>query len=150
GVTREQGGGEGSQLIAALAGGLGGPLSVAGSQATLRGLIRGGEAGRQQMQRGIADFASVGAQPSVGQAAGNRRTQGLESLLAGAPTSSGRMASFAERQAEDIGTGLQRRADQFFPNASAERAGRAIERGADTFANNTRVMRQGLYWVADK
>src|SRR5690606_16273219 len=60
------------------------------------------------------------------------------------------MASFAERQAEDIGAGLQRRADQFFPNASGERAGRAIERGADTFANNTSVMRQALYWVADK
>lgn len=116
----------------------------------IRGLVRGGAKGRETMQRGIADFATVGAQPSVGQAAGNRRTRGLESLLAGSPTASSRMADFAERQARDIGTGLQRRADDFFPNASAERAGRAVERGADTFANNAKVMRRALYWAADK
>jgi hypothetical protein len=102
------------------------------------------------MGTGVEDFRSIGAQPSVGQAAANGRTQGLESLLAGAPTSVGRMANFAERQAESIGQGLQNKADQFFPNASAERAGRAVERGADAFAGNVKATREALYWQADK
>lgn len=159
GVTRESGGSQGAQGIAALVGGLGVPFSIAGAQATGRGLVRGArselpaaENGFQGvgMGRGISDFRSVGANPSVGQATGNRRTQGLESLLAGSPTASNRMASFAERQAEDIGAGLQKRADDFFPNASAERAGRAIERGAETFAGNVKAIKNALYWQADK
>ena len=149
-TTREAGGSEGAQGLAGLIGGLGLPYGAAGAQASLRGLLRGGERGRQAVQQAIRDFRSVGAQPSVGQATGNRRTQGLESLLAGAPTSTGRMTTFAERQAEQIGQGLQRRADNFFPNASGERAGRAIERGVDTFAGNVKATKRALYWLADK
>lgn len=150
GVTRESGGSERAQTVAGLAGGLAAPFGAAGAQATTRGLFRGGAAGRERMAQGISDFRAVGAQPSVGQATGNARTQGLESLLAGAPTSSGRMGRFAENQADAIGAGLQKRADQFFPNASAERAGRAVEKGAETFAGNTKATKRALYWQADK
>jgi hypothetical protein len=130
-------------------GGLGAPFAAAGAQAGIRGLVRGGEAGRQRMVQGLSDFNSVGANPSIGQSTGNARTQGLESLLAGAPTSAGRMGRFAEGQAEDIGAGLRKRADQFFPNASAERAGRAVERGADAFAGNVKQTRNALYSQVD-
>lgn len=150
GVTREAGGGAGAQTLAGLVGGIGTPTAAAVGQGTLRRLMRGGESGRQGMERNIADFRSVGAQPSVGQATGNGRTQGLESLLSGGPTSMGVMGRFAERQASDIGAGLGRKADAMLPNASAERAGRAIERGADTFAGNVRQKRAELYGVVDQ
>lgn len=150
GVTRENGGGTGSQVIAGLVGGLSpAALKTMGSMG-LRGLLRGGEAGRQQMDQGVRDFRAVGAQASVGQATGNRRTQGLESLLAGGPTSGGVMSRFAERQADDIGTGLQERANTLAPNAAADRAGKAIERGVETFAGNIKATRKALYWQVDR
>lgn len=145
GVTRESGGGTGAQTLAGLLGGLSPAVAATAGPMTIRALLRGGEAGRQKMVRAIEDFRSIGAQPSVGQAAGNTRTQGIESLLAGAPTSAGRMGAFAERQAQDIGRGLERRADGFMPNASGERAGRAIERGIADFRTRTKETQGSLY-----
>lgn len=149
-ATREAGGGTGAQLAAGLVGGMAPSFGVAGVSEALRRTVRGGEAGRATMERNIADFRRVGATPSVGQAAANNRTRGIESLLAGAPTSAGRMGAFAERQAEDIGGGLRGMADDFMPNASAERAGRAVERGAETFSGNVKATKRALYWQADR
>lgn len=163
GTTREAGGSQGAQLAAGLIGGLGTPAVRAGVPAAIRGAVRGGEGsidpatglatgGRKLMQQNIRDFNATGASPSVGQAAQNWRTQGLESLLAGGPTSSGVMARAAERQAESIGSGLQRLADDFVPNASAERAGRAVERGVrgeQGFIQSSRKVADGLYRKLD-
>ncbi|HXI15516.1 MAG TPA: hypothetical protein VNM48_04020 [Chloroflexota bacterium] len=150
GMTRESGGGQRAQLTAALAGGLT-PGAVNGLAAmSVRGALRGGEAGRQRMEQGIRDFKSVGADASVGQATGNRRTQAVESMLAGGPTSAPVMTRAAENQASQIGAGLRDRADTFFPNASAERAGRAIEKGVEVSSRNIGAMRKALYWQADQ
>lgn len=147
-VARESGADEKTQMLAGLAGGLGPDLLGAGGAAAVRGLVRGrnGDA----MTRTINDFASVGATPSVGQASGNRAIQGIESLLAGAPTSTGVMSRFAENQAQDIGSGLGRMANNLSRSASGERAGRAIEAGVQTFNNNVGAMRRALYWQADQ
>lgn len=150
GVTREAGGSQGAQLAAGVVGGLTPAGIRVGGAESIRRTVRGGEQGRKQVERAIGDFGAVGATPSVGQAAGNRRMQGIESLLAGGPTSGGVMARAAERQAEDIGGGLRQMADNFMPNASAERAGRAVERGAETFSNNVRATKKALYWQADQ
>jgi hypothetical protein len=147
-AVREAGGSEGNQLLAGLAGGLGPGLASAGAGATTRGLVRGRSG--EQMRNALADFDSLGATPSVGQAAGPGWVQGLEGLLSKGPTSSGVMTRFAERQTEDIGDGLQRLANNISPNASAERAGRAIDRGVDTFNNNVGATRRALYWQADQ
>lgn len=161
--AREAGASPGVQIAAGLAGGLApGAVPYSGG-AALRYMLRGGEEGRQAMAgplsapskgsiRGgtLADFAAVGARPSVGQATGNRRTQGLESLLSGAPTSTGRMATFAEGQANDIGQGLQARANTLYPNASAERAGLAVDRGVQGFTGNVKAQRNALYAKADQ
>lgn len=148
GATREQGGGAGAQIAAGLAGALGPGVAGAGAGAAARGLVRGrsGEA----MQQTIDDFRAVGATPSVGQASGNWAIQGGENLLAGGPTSAGVMNRFAERQADDIGAGLQRQAEGMMRNPSAERAGRAIERGTETFRGNVDAQKQALYWQADR
>lgn len=147
-ATREAGGSEGNQLLAGLAGGLGPGLARAAGGATTRGLVRGSSG--EQMRNTLADFEALGATPSVGQASGNRLVQGAENVLAGGPTSAGVMTRFAERQADDIGEGLQNMAGGISRNPSAERAGRAIERGVDTFNNNVGATRRALYWQADQ
>lgn len=147
-ATREAGGSEGNQLLAGLAGGLGPGLARAAGGATTRGLVRGSSG--EQMRNTLADFQALGATPSVGQASGNRLVQGVENVLAGGPTSAGVMARFAERQADDIGEGLQNMAGGISRNPSAERAGRSIERGVDTFNNNVGATRRALYWQADQ
>ena len=148
GVARESGAGPGTQLLAGLGGGLAPSAAAATGSAALRGAIRGRSG--EPMQRAIADFNALGATPSVGQASGNRMVQGVENLLAGAPTSSGVMNRFAERQADDLGGGLQAAANNLSRNASAERAGRAVERGTDAFAGNTKAVKRALYWNADR
>lgn len=148
GAARESGAGPGAQLLAGLGGGLAPAGAQAAGAATLRTLVRGTSGA--PMQRTIADFNALNASPSVGQASNNRLIQGVENLLAGAPTSSGVMNRFAERQADSIGGGLQRTADDLSRNASAERAGRAVERGTDAFAGNTKAVKRALYWNADR
>jgi hypothetical protein len=148
GLTREAGGGEGAQLLAGLIGGLSPAAVTSGSQAALRGGLRGGETNRQALEAAIDDFASVGATPSVGQGTGSWARQGAESLLTGAPTSGGVMRRFAERQADQIGQSLQERAEGLYRNASGERAGRAVEqgiRGEDGFVARTRQTADDLY-----
>lgn len=147
-LTRESGGGQGAQLLAGLAGGLAPGVASAGTAAGLRGLIRGRSG--EQAARNLADFQSVGANPSIGQATGNRVVQGVENLLGGAPTSAGVMGRFVEKQADDIGRGLQDQANSMFRNASGERAGRAVEAGVDLASKNIAAVRKALYWRADK
>jgi hypothetical protein len=151
GATREAGGGAGTQALAGLAGGMGPQMLAGAGAATLRGLVRGRDGA--QMARTIGDFNALGANPSVGQASGNRLVQGLENILAKFPTSAGVVNRFAERQADDIGAGLQGAAEQLVPKASAERAGRAIERGITGeggFKETTRGVQSRLYSDLDK
>lgn len=147
-AVREGGGSQGQQLAASLVGGLSPAVGTTVPGAALRGITRGRSGAG--MQRTIDDFAALGATPSVGQASGNKLIQGGENILAGGPTSASVMGSAAKRQAETIGEGLQKRADDYMPNASAERAGRAVERGVDTFAGNVNATRRALYWNADR
>lgn len=147
-AARESGAGTGGQLAAALAGGLAPSALAAGVPMTLRGVIRGGEANRQNLSQAIDDFAVLGATPSVGQGTGSWSRQGAETLLGAGPTSAGVMTKFADRQAEAIGAGLQQQADELFRNPSAERAGRAIEqgiRGEGGFIRTSRERANQLY-----
>lgn len=161
-IARENDVGPGGQIVAGLAGGLAPSAYQFGGQGALRYLMRGGQEGREAMagpdalnrlgiQGGrIADFRAAGATPSVGQATGNRRTQGLESLLSGAPTSNGVMTRFAEKQAQDIGAGLRAKANGLSPNPSGERAGLSVQRGVDSFTGDVKNLRGALYAQADK
>lgn len=49
GLVRESGGSQGQQIAAGIAGGLAPSAVIGGSQAALRGVMRGGEAGRQSL-----------------------------------------------------------------------------------------------------
>jgi hypothetical protein len=149
GVARESGASPVVQTGIGLAGGFFPGAARYTAAAGTRGVLRGSEAGRQATEQGINDFRLNGVQPSVGQATGNRRTQGVESLLAGGPTSGGVMVRAAEKQATTLGQGLQDRANALYPNASAERAGRAIEKGVGDFTTQIKAQRTALYNKAD-
>lgn len=129
GITRESGGSQGAQLAAGLVGGLGPSAVVGGSQAAVRGALRGGEAGRQALAQSVDDFARVGSAPSVGQGASNARSRYSEAVLRNAPGSSGVVRSRMEQQAEELGAGVDRIASKLSPAQGAERGGKAIISG---------------------
>lgn len=117
------------QLIAGTAGALAPGAARAGAASAVRGLVRGGEAGRQRMEQNIQTFEDAGTTPSVGQAAQNRRMQATESLLSRTPGAAGVMANKGEALARDIGTRIDDLAGRLSSAASGEEAGRAITRG---------------------
>lgn len=147
-ATREAGGGATSQFAASLLGGMSPGATTSGTSGLTRLLLRGRDGAG--MRSTIDDFARVGTAPTVGQATGNFRTQGLESLLSGFPTSAGVMGRASTRQAEEMGQGLTDWARTISRNPGSEAAGRAIERGVETFNQNAKAMRQALYWRLDK
>lgn len=147
-LARESGASQGNQLLAGLAGGLGPGLVTAGGAAGLRGAVRGRSG--EQMRNRLADFDSIGAVPSVGQAAGPGWVQGLEGLLSKGPTSGGVVGRFAERQAENIGAGLQSKARSISASPGSENAGLAIESGMKAFKGDTNAVKRALYWAVDQ
>jgi len=146
GTTREAGGGTGAQIVAGLVGGLAPAVATAGGAATLRGAIRGGEAGRQQVEGNVTAFRQAGTTPTVGQATESRVLRGIESLLSRLPGSAGVVGRKAEEQQKQIGEGVSRLASLLTGRKDAESAGRAIERGIrGDFVPTTRATENALY-----
>lgn len=129
GVTREMGGSPNAQLAAGLLGGVGAPAAVASSAATVRGLTRGGEVGRQAMQGRIDDFRVAGTTPTVGQASNNPVARWTETVLGRLPGGATVIANKAARQGEEIGAGVRRVGDDLATGADPTTAGRAIKEG---------------------
>ncbi len=125
-TAKEAGFGPAGQMVAGLAG----ALAPATAAATTRGLVRGGETGRQNMLANIETYERAGTGgATVGQAAGNRRTNWVESLLGKAPGSSGVIAANAESQQAGLGARAGQVASSLATKSSPERAGRAIKDG---------------------
>jgi hypothetical protein len=127
---------------------LAGQVSPA-TAALTRGAIRGGEAGRQNMIDTVQSFRDLGAEPTLGQATGNRPIQFVESGLSKLPGSAGVMAKAAGAQASDIGEGVNSLVSELSPSGtSPERAGRAISEGVTGeggFRDQFRATAQKLY-----
>ncbi|TMN18465.1 hypothetical protein [Pseudoxanthomonas sp. X-1] len=152
-MARENGAGVGGQLAASLLGGLAPGAVTTLPAMTARGALRGGESSRKALADAISDFSVLGSTPSVGQGTGAWSRQGAESLLAAGPTSAGVIGRFADRQSEELGTGLRALADGLYRNPSAERAGRAIEqgiRGDGGFIKTSRERADQLYGLLDQ
>ncbi len=146
GTVRENGGGVGAQMAAGLAAGLAPSALPTGARMAARGLLRGGEAGRQRVEQNIKLFEeAAGTTPSLAQATEGRFARGLESTLSKAPGSSGIMARFAERQADDMQAAVQRLSDELAPGANATSAGEAIERGIGAFKAGFKSAQSELY-----
>lgn len=150
GIARESGATPGGQAAAGIVGALAPGVGAAGTSALIRGAVRGGEGGRQNMLATLEDFRLAGTTPTVGQAAGNRRTQALESLLSRLPGSSGVIARKGEQQQAQIGARMTEMADGLAPRADAESAGRAIRQGiTGDFDTRTRATVGRLYHNLD-
>lgn len=126
-AAQAAGAGQGGQLAAALAGGLAPGALAAGAPATVRGIARGTDP--TKLNQNIAAFEAAGTTPTVGQASENRVMRALESLIARVPGGAGVMQKKAATQADEVGTGLQKLADDLAPKTNPTTAGRAIEQG---------------------
>jgi len=117
------------QLGAGVLGGFAPSVSQATFAATLRGLLRGGENGRQAVADNLKSFEAAGTTPTVGQATQRRALQGVESMLAKTPGAAGVMDSAAQRQAQEAAQGIDSIADRLSTIRDPAGAGRKIERG---------------------
>jgi len=147
-TARELGGGTGTQLVA----GLGGAFAPGGLTALASGGTRTALRGRdgERVAQTLDDFASVGATPSVGQASGGRFAQEAETLLGNFSPSAGVIERFATKQGDDIGAGLQARAEALYRNASGQAAGARVVEGVNAFKEATKKRVDDLYRVLDE
>lgn len=150
GVAREGGASPAVQAAAGLAGGLAPSLATAGGAAATRFLLRGGDQNIPDVQDAIKTFRGAGTEPSVGQATGNRFAQATESLLSKYPGGAGVMAGKAESQAAEIGTKVEKLADNLSANATPSVAGRAIEKGLSGPGGFVDRFKQGQKVLYDK
>lgn len=146
GVTREEGGGAGAQLLAGVAGTLA-PSAASVSLAELvRRAARGGEAGRQRVADTIRTFEEAGAgTPTVGQATQGRGARAVESGLSKTPGAAGRVIAKAEAEAAGLGDKVDDMATTLSPTSGAAPAGREIRAGLGRFADNFKAKAGTLY-----
>lgn len=149
GVVRENGGGAGAQLAAGLIGGAAPSLAPYARDAGIRGIVRGGEKGRQRVAENLATFEAAGTTPTVGQAVGGN-LQRIEAVLEKAPGSAGVMAKRAQQQIDDMSAAVQQLSDELAPGASAVNAGEAIAKSARLFKEGFKIHQNRLYNTLDK
>jgi hypothetical protein len=150
GVTRESGGGAGAQLAAGLAGGVLPSAASFARDASIRGLIRGGEQGRQRVSDTLDSFEkAANTTPTVGQATGTRAMQAVETGLSNTIGSSGVMIRRGEAQALALDDSVRKLSEALAPNASGVEAGGAITSGVLAFRDNMKTTQQRLYSQLD-
>ena len=150
GTVRENGGGPGAQIAAGLAGAMAPGFAGPAAEATVRGIVRGGEAGRQRMADNISLFNQAGTTPTLAQATNGRFARASESLLAKTPGGAGVIAKRAQGQADEMAIAMQKMSDELAPGASAVNAGEAISRGINAFKDGVKAVQQRLYAELDK
>jgi hypothetical protein len=145
GVAREEGAGPGGQLAAGLAGGLVAPAALYGAGAATRGLLRGGEQGRQTVARNLDEFRRAGTTPTLGQATERPVLQGLETVMSQSPGGAGVMAARAAGQVDDIASEVGNIVTRLSPRAGALEAGEAVTRGLEGFKAGVKRVQGQLY-----
>ena len=102
--------------------------------AAAKAAVRGGEAGRQEMARRVADLKAAGVDnPTLGLASGNKLIGGMENILQSTPGAVGIM----QRNRDTAVSGLQAQtgiaADLASTSRGAIESGRSIQKGAADF-----------------
>jgi len=122
------------------------PALPAAAAAAARGLIRGGEAGRQRVAENIKTFEDAGAgTPTIGQATQSRANRAAESLLSKTPGSAGRVAAKAEAEAAGLGGKVDKMASSLSASTGAAPAGRRIKAGLEQFVDDFKASSGKLY-----
>lgn len=152
-IARERGASPGAQMVAGVVGGLVPGVGMTAIPAAGRGAMRGGEAGRQRVEDNVRLFNQVGATPSAGQATESRFLRAMESFLARIPGGSGRIIATAEKQADDLGAGVEQIANRLSPAQGAAKAGLSVERGIrgdGGFVESFKARSRELYGAVDQ
>ena len=152
GIVREAGGSEGAQAGASILGALAPSVGVAAASETTRRVIRGGEAGRQQMARNIGDFAAAGTSPTIGQASPGNGAKILEAGIRRAPGGVGVMGRQIEAQDARVGSRVEQIAGGLSPSTGAESGGAAVVRGVKGqggLVERTKETSERLYGLLD-
>lgn len=152
-IARKKGAGPIVQAVAGALGGAAPSLAQAITSGATRALIRGGEAGRQQIDANLSSFERAGTTPSVGQATQSRVSRAAETLLSRVPGSAGRMAKKAAAQSEEIAKGIDSTAGRIAGKTSATQAGLKIQAGITGpggFVDRTKSMQETLYNALDQ
>lgn len=150
GIARESGASPLGQLAAGLVGGMAPSLAMYGGAAATRGLLRGGEEGRQTVANNLEAFQRAGTSPTVGQVTERPVLQGLETGLSQTPGATGRMLSTARNQADDIGETVGGIVQRLSPNAGAVEAGESVAKGLQGFKAGVREQQANLYGKLDE
>lgn len=149
GAVREGGGDAPAQVAAGVLGALAPAALPAAGGAAVRGVLRGGEAGRQAAAERLAAFDAVGAEPTLAQVTGGRGARAVEAAAARTPGGYGIMSEFAQKQLDSMGAAIKQLGDELAPGASAITAGEAIQRGVDAFKRGMKTVESGLYRKLD-
>lgn len=112
-----------------------------GTAAAVRGALRGGEAGRQELIQRTQDFRNAGVTPTVGLATGSRPAQVIESALSRAPGGAGAMVSAADRIRAQLQDTANAARDAVSPVYGPGAAGDALMRGIADY----RARQQDIY-----
>lgn len=151
GVTRELGGSGGAQAAAGFLGSVAPQTALAAGSGAVRGLLRGGEQGRQTVNNNIKLFKdAANTAPSVGQATEGRVPRAIESVLAKTPGSAGIMQKSAQKKADAVAASVTKLADELSPTGSAVNAGEAITKGVQGFKDGFKVVQTRLYNTLDQ
>lgn len=135
----------GSKELAILAGMAPGPLQGVAVDSVKRS-VRGGEAGRQQMQQRIDVLKAAGVdEPTVGLATGNKKVAAFENLLANSPGSMTVMGNARDKAVAGMTRKAQEAADVASTNRGELAAGVAIQDGLRGFKKDFGATQERLY-----
>lgn len=108
--------------------------------------VRGGEAGRRNMEQRIQDLKASGVNnPTLGLASGNTLIGGAENLLSNTPGAMGVMGRARSATIDGLTATTQGAAGMASPNRGALEAGTAIQGGIRDFRDNFKTAQVGLY-----
>lgn len=141
----------GMDTVYGMAGQGAGEMLGAGVRAGTRALFRGGEKGRQAMEKTIADFSAAGAQPTVGQASPSMIPKALEGLLSVVPGGYNVFLAAAKKTNQDFAKKVAQISFSLARTAKIEpeMAGRKIQAGIDAYVENFRSRAKALYDAVD-
>lgn len=126
-------------------------LAQNGAVSATKYAVRGGEAGRKEMEQRIQDLKAAGVNnPTMGLASGNSLIGGIENLLQSTPGA----VNVMRKAREDAVNGLQTKANDAAAMASPNRgtleSGVAIQSGIRDFKDQFKTTQTGLYDKLDK
>lgn len=150
GVVREEGGGAGAQMAAGIAGALvpgGAPYAA---RSAVRGMMRGGEAGRVRAEENLNLFRAAGTEPTLAQATEGRVARAAESYLAKAPGGAGVIAKKAQQQADEMAARVEEITSKLSSDATAAGAGESIMKAMQGFKAGFKSIQERLYNKLDQ